>query len=230
MSERQDILVTVEMRTEGGKGTARRLRRAGLVPAVVYGGDKPPVPITVNEDDIKEILKQEAGGNTIFLLKLKGSSEERRAMIREIQADPISGRFLHLDFIRITRGQKVTVTMPIELIGDCVGVRNGGRIDFVTRDLELELLPREMFDKLTVDISDLDVGQNIRVGELEAQLPENARFLTDLDRVLVMVEVPRVVEEVVPEEEIEGEEAVIAETDEPEVIKKGKGEDEADAE
>ncbi len=228
MSGRKDMVVTVHKRTEGGKGHAGRLRRQGMVPAVVYGGDKPPIAITVNEVDVKEILKQEAGENTIFLLKLKGTDEERRAMIREIQADPISGRFLHLDFIRITRGHKITVSMPFELIGDCVGVRNGGRIDFVTRDAEIELLPREMFDKLVVDISDLDVGHNIRLGELEDQLPPSARFMTDPDRVVVMVEVPRVVEVEAPEEEIEGEELVIDETEEPEVIKRGK--DEGDAE
>lgn len=226
MSERKDMIVTVETRTEAGKVASRKLRRQGLVPAVVYGADKPPVPITVSEYDVKEILKQEAGGNTIFLLKLKGTSEERRAMIREIQADPISGRFRHIDFIRITRGQKITISMPVELTGDSVGVRNGGRVDFVTRDLEIELLPREMFDKLTVDISDLDIGDSVRVNELEDQLPESAKFVEDPDRVVVLVEAPRTIEEPVEEEEIEGEEAVIADTDEPEVIKKGKGEDE----
>ena len=228
MTERKDMVVTVETRTEGGKGPSRRLRREGLVPAVVYGADKPPVPITVKEHDIKEILKQEGGSNTIFLLKLKGTSEERRAMIREIQSDPISGKFHHIDFIRITRGHKITVSMPVELEGDSVGVRNGGRVDFVTRDLEIELLPREIFDKLTVDISNLDIGESVRVGELEDQLPENARFLEDLERVVVLVEAPRKVEEIVPEEGLEEEEAVIEETEEPEVIKKGKGDEESE--
>lgn len=228
MSERQDMVVTVEKRTEGGKGPSRRLRRQGLVPAVLYGADKPPVPITVKEIDIKEILKQEGGTNTIFLLKLKGTDEERRAMIREIQADPISGKFDHIDFIRITRGHKITISMPVELTGDSVGVRNGGRIDFVTRDLEIELLPREMFDKLTVDISDLDIGHAIRVSELQGQLPASARFIEDPDRVVVLVEAPRAVVEEAVEVEIEGEEPVIAETEEPELIKKGRGDEEGE--
>jgi large subunit ribosomal protein L25 len=221
MSESTDIVITVERRTDLGRGASGRLRRGGIVPAVVYGGDKPPVTITVEEETIKELLKQEAGENTIFLLKLKGTSEERRAMIKELQVDPISGKFIHIDFIRVTRGQKLTVTMPVELAGDSVGVRHGGRVDFVSRDLGLEILPREMFDKFTVDISDLDIGESVRVSDLEEQLPPSARFLEDSKRVVVVIEVPRVVEEEELEEEL-AEELVTEEAAEPELIRKGK--------
>lgn len=230
MSESADIVITVEKREELGKGAAGRYRRDGHIPAVVYGGDKPPVPITVEEESIRELLKQAAGENTIFLLKLKGTSEERRAMIKEIQSDPISGRFVHIDFIRVTRGHKLQVSMPIELVGDSVGVRHGGRVDFVTREVSLEILPREMFDKLTVDISDLDVGEHVRVGALAAQLPPSARILDDEKRVVVVVEAPRAValeEEAVKVEE--AEETVIAETAEPEVIRKGRAEEEGES-
>ena len=177
--------------------------------------------ISVEEQSLRDLLKQKGGENTIFLLKLKGTTEERRAMIREIQANPISGKFIHIDFIRITKGQKLTVSMPIELVGDCVGVRNGGRIDFVSRDLQIELLPRDMFDKITLDISELDVGENVSVGELEDKLPPSARFLDDLSRVVVVVEIPKLVVEEEEEEEVV-EEAVIGETAEPELIRKGK--------
>ncbi len=229
MSESADIVITVEKREDLGKQAAGRHRRGGHIPAVVYGGDKPPVPITVEEESIKELLKQAAGENTIFLLKLKGTSEERRAMIKEIQADPISGKFLHIDFIRVTRGHKLQVSMPIELVGDSIGVRHGGRVDFVTREVSLEILPREMFDKLTVDISDLEVGEHVRVGALADQLPPSARILDDEKRVVVVVEAPRAV---ALEEEaaalVEAEETVIAETAEPEVIRKGRGEEEGE--
>jgi len=220
MSESVDIVIAVEKRDGRGKEAAGRMRRIGQVPAVVYGGDKPPVPTAVEEEKIRELLKQEAGGNTIFLLKLKGTSEERRAMIKELQVDPISGRFLHIDFIRVTRGQKLQVSMPVELVGDCVGVRHGGRVDFVTRELSLEILPREMFDKFTVDVSDLDVGETVRVGALVDDLPPSARFLEDENRVVVVIEVPRIVEE--EEEELEEgvEEALLSETAEPELIRK----------
>ena len=220
-----EITITVEAREGRGTGEAGRMRRQGRVPSVLYGGDKPPVAISVDEHAVREILKGAAGENTIFLLKLKGTNEERLAMIKELQADPISGRFVHIDFIRITRGHKLTVKMPVELIGDCVGVRHGGRIDFVSRELEIEILPREMFDKFVLDITHLDVGEHLTVADLKPQLPENARFLEDEHRVVVVVETPRLVEEPVAAEEA-AEEKVISEAAEPEVIGRGKGEDE----
>ncbi|MEJ2190703.1 MAG: 50S ribosomal protein L25, partial [Acidobacteriota bacterium] len=166
--------------------------------------------------------------NTIFLLKLKGTSEEREAMIRELQKDPISGRFIHIDFIRITRGQKLHVKIPVELVGDSVGVRHGGRVDFVTRELEVEILPRDMFSHLECDISNLEVGEHVTVAELASQLPESATFLEDEHRVVVVVEPPRL--ELEEEEEEEEEEAVIAEAEEPEVIGRGKAEEEDEGE
>jgi large subunit ribosomal protein L25 len=114
--------------------------------------------------------------------------------------------------------------MPVELIGDCVGVRHGGRVDFVSREIEIEILPREMFDKFVLDITSLDVGEHLKVADLASQLPENAKFLVDENRVVVVIEVPRVVEEEVEEAALEAE-AVISEAAEPEVIGKGKGED-----
>jgi large subunit ribosomal protein L25 len=222
-----EITITVEAREGRGTNEAGRMRSQGRVPSVLYGGDKPPVAISVDEHAVREILKGAAGENTIFLLKLKDTDEERLAMIKELQADPISGRFIHIDFIRITRGHKLTVKMPVELVGDCLGVRHGGRIDFVSRELELEILPREMFDKFVLDITNLEVGEHMTVADLVPQLPENAKFLEDENRVVVVVETPRIVEEV-EEEELAEEEAVIAEAAEPEVIGKGKGEEEGE--
>jgi large subunit ribosomal protein L25 len=219
-----EITITVEAREGRGSGEAGRMRTQGRVPAVLYGGDKPPVAISVDEHAVGEILKGAAGENTIFLLKLKDTDEERLAMIKELQVDRISGKFIHIDFIRITRGHKLTVKMPVELVGDCIGVRHGGRIDFVSREIEIEILPRDMFDKFVLDISKLEVGEHLTVADLASQLPENAKFIDDDDRVVVVVELPRVVEEEVAAEALE-EEAVIAEAAEPEVIGKGKGEE-----
>lgn len=224
-----EITITVEAREGRGSGEAGRMRSQGRVPSVLYGGDKPPVAISVDEHAVKEILKGAAGENTIFLLKLKDTDEERLAMIKELQTDPISGQFIHIDFIRITRGHKLTIKMPVELVGDSVGVRHGGRIDFVTREVEMEILPREMFDKLVLDISQLEVGEHLTVADLVSQLPESATLLEDLNRVVVVVHAPRKVEELAEEEEIE-EEMVIEEAAEPEVIGKGKGEAEEEGE
>jgi len=220
MTESNDIVMTVEKRSDHGTETARKLRRAGRVPAVVYGGDKPPMSISVDEHSFRELLRGEGGEHTIFLLKLEGAKEERRAMIREIQRDPISGRFIHVDFIRITAGQKLHIRMPVELKGDCVGVRHGGRVDFVSRELEVEVLPSDMFDKFTIDISDLDVGHHISVSDLERLLPASARFLEDSHRVVVVVEMPKVA--AAEAEAAPAGELVITEAAEPEVIRKGK--------
>jgi len=229
MVDTPETVITVEAREGRGSSEAGRLRRKGMVPSVVYGGGMPPVAIAVEEHAIRELLKSAAGENTIFLLKLKGTDEERLAMIKELQVNPISGQFIHIDFIRITRGHKLTVKMPVELVGDCIGVRHGGRIDFVSRELEIEILPREMFDKFVLDLSNLDVGEHLTVADLVPQLPENARFLEDHNRVVVVVEVPRVVEEEVAEG-LEEEALVTAEAEEPEVIGKGKAEEEAESE
>lgn len=220
-----DITLIVEKREDKGTNPAGRLRAQGQVPSVLYGGNLPPVPISVDELAVREILKQEAGENTIFLLKLKGSKDERQAMIKELQVDPISGKFVHIDFIRVTAGHKLNVTIRIDLIGDCVGVRNGGRIDFSSRELAVEVLPRHMFDHIDIDVSDMEIGDVVTVADLEDKLPESGKFLEDASRVVVVVEQPRLVEE--EEEDELGEELVIEESAEPELIGKGKDDEEA---
>jgi large subunit ribosomal protein L25 len=225
--ETADIVLTVAKREDKGAGPSGRLRAAGRVPAVVYGGDKPPVPISVDEAAVREILKQESGENTIFLLKLEGTKEERRAMIKELQADPISGKFVHIDFIRVMAGHALNVTIRIDLIGDCAGVRHGGRIDFISRELAVEVLPRHMFDHIEIDMSKMDIGDVITVADLEERLPESGKFLEDPNRVVVLVEAPRAATAEEAEEEEAAGEMVIEESAEPEVIGRGK-EDEAD--
>jgi large subunit ribosomal protein L25 len=215
-----DITLIVDKREEKGTSPAGRLRAAGQVPAVLYGGDLPPVAISVDERAVKEILKQEAGENTIFLLQLRGTTEERMAMIKELQTDPISGRFTHIDFIRVMAGHALNVTIRIDLAGDCKGVRQGGRIDFMSRELAVEVLPRHMFDHIEIDMTDAMIGDVITVADLESRLPESGRFLEDPARVVVMVEAPRLTEG--KEGEEAAGESVIGATAEPEVISKGK--------
>ena len=226
--ETADITLIVDKREGKGTNPSGRLRAEGRVPAVVYGGDSPSVPISVDEHAVREILKLEAGENTIFLLKLKGTSEERQAMIKELQVDPISGKFIHIDFIRVTAGHKLNVSIRIDLTGDCVGVRNGGRIDFASRELAIEVLPRHMFDHIDIDTTDMEIGDVVTVGDLEGELPESGKFLEDASRVVVVVELPRIIEEE-EEEELE-EELVIEEGVEPELIGKGKEDEEEAAE
>jgi large subunit ribosomal protein L25 len=225
MSQSKEIVITVESREGLGKAESGRLRRSGRVPAVLYGGGMDPVSISVEERSVQEILKQESGENTIFLLKLEGTDQERQAMIKDLQVDPISRHFKHIDFIRVMKGHKLNVTIPVELSGDCVGVRHGGLVEFVTRELDVEVLPREMFDRLEVDISDLDIGEHITVADLKAKLPSTARFLEDAGRVVVLVAAPRTVAG--EEEAAAAVPEVISEPAEPEVIR-SRGKDQED--
>ncbi|HSL17325.1 MAG TPA: 50S ribosomal protein L25 [Methylomirabilota bacterium] len=220
--ETSDIVLTVSKRDDRGTSSSGRLRAQGRVPAVLYGGDKPPVPISVEETAVREILKQESGENTIFLLKLEGTKEERQAMIKELQADPISGKFVHIDFIRVMAGHALNVPIRIDLRGDCAGVRHGGRVDFVSRELAVEVLPRHMFDHIEIDMTNMEIGDVITVADLEDRLPESGRFLEDPSRVVVLVEAPRAV--ALPEDEEAAGGMVIEESAEPEVIGKAKEE------
>ncbi len=226
--ETADITLIVDKREDKGTNPSGRLRAKGQVPAVIYGGNKPSVPISVDDLAVREILKQDAGENTIFLLKLKGTKEERQAMIKELQVDPISGKFIHIDFIRVTAGHKLNVSIRIDLIGDCVGVRNGGRIDFASRDLAVEVLPRDMFDHIDIDVEDMEIGDVVTVADLEDMLPESGKFLEDPTRVVMVVELPRLVEEEEEEDELGLEALESEEGAEPEVIGKGKDEEETD--
>jgi large subunit ribosomal protein L25 len=231
MAENTEIVITVESREETGKEAATRTRHLGRIPAVVYGGDKAPLAISVDYTTIKTLLKSKGGENTIFLLKLEGTDQERRAMIKEMQIHPLTRRIQHIDFIRVTSGHKLNVMVPILLIGDCVGVRNGGIVDFSTRELAVEILPRDMISSLTVDISKLDVGQKVAVADLAAMLPESGKFLEDATRVVVKVEIPRsaLAEEAAEAEGVEGEQDLVTdEAAEPEVIH-GKGKEEAES-
>jgi large subunit ribosomal protein L25 len=217
MSDTENLVITVERRDEAvGKSGVKKLRREGKIPAIVYGGGKESMSITVDRHSVQELLKKESGENTIFLLKLRGTKQERRAMIREIQVHPITNEYLHIDFIRVMRGHKLSVTVPIELTGDCIGVRHGGLIDFMSRELQVEVLPREMLDRLTVDIANLDLGQHIRVQDLEELLPASGRFLEDRLRIVVSIGTPRGAKEA--EEKEEGE-MLISEQSEPEVLR-----------
>ncbi len=220
-----DITLNVELREDKGTGSSGRLRAKGRIPAVIYGGDLSPVAISVDDLAVREILKQDAGENTIFLLKLKDSTEERMAMIKELQVNPISGKFVHIDFIRVTAGHKLNVSIRIDLVGDCLGVREGGRIDFSSRELSVEVLPRHMFDHIDIDVEEMVIGDVVTVADLEDKLPESGKFLEDPSRVVVVIEQPKLVEE--EEEDELAEDLIIEEGAEPELIGKDKDGEEA---
>jgi large subunit ribosomal protein L25 len=214
-----ELTLEVSRREDGGKNVARRYRASGKVPAVVYGGHRDPVAIIVDRKTVSELIqKSDHGVRSIFLLKMSGTDQQRHAMIKEIQIDPISRRMTHIDFVRVTMDEKVRVTVPVHIDGTAIGVKEGGILDWQVRDLHVECLPGAIPDAINVDVSNLGVHQYVRVSELT--LPEGVRVLDDPDRVVVGVTHAKAEVEAAP---AEAEAAVPAE---PEVIKKGKPEEE----
>ena len=219
-----ELVLEVHEREAKGKNANRRLRVGGEVPAVVYGGGQGPAPIRVQERKVLEILKSGSGGNTVFLLKLHGTDQTRHAMIRELQSDALNGDLIHIDFQRIQMDQAIKVMVQIEIEGEPVGVKvEGGLLDFVTREVEIECLPDKIPQQLTLDVSPLHIGQHVEAGDLE--LPEGVTLLSDPERVIVSVAVQKSAEE----ETEQGDDDLLieAKTEEPEVVQRGKAEDAA---
>lgn len=221
-----ELTIEVEKREATGKNEARRLRAAGSLPAVVYGGKREAVPIQVDRKVLHELIKQGGGENAVFLLKLSGTSDSRHAMIRDLQIDPISRQILHIDFQRIRLTEKVKVQVQIELEGEAEGVKNeGGVLDFVTRELEVECLPTDIPARLAIDVSALHVGQHIEAKDIT--MPDKVELLDEPERVIVSVSHSRVAAamEELEAEEAEAEVLIEAEKEEPELIGRVKEEE-----
>lgn len=208
-----EMTIQVEKRERTGKGGSRESRRKGMIPGVVYGGGKDSVPIQLDRKTFVEMMKKSDSENPIFLLKLSDSGQERHAILRDLQRDPVSRMVIHLDFQRIEMNQKVHVTVPIELVGTAVGVKTeGGLLEFITRELKIECLPGDIPNHIEVDIAGLHVGQHIEAGAL--QLPDGVTLFDDPEKVIVTLGHVRT-----EESAAEGDRA------EPEVIKRGKTEE-----
>ena len=213
-----EIVVEARPRADFGKNVNRRLRAQGLIPGVVYGAKKEPVPVAVSPKEIGTILRSASGENTLFDLQLDGG--RRKVILKEFQVEPIKGRLLHADFYEVALDQALEVTVHIELSGVPVGVKvDGGILDFVTRELQVECLPTDIPEKIVVDVSELAMGKHVRVSDLKA--PERVTILTDPDVVVAHVVAPRA-EEVAAAPEAAAAPVEGAAAAEPEVIKKGK--------
>ena len=212
-----EIVVAAQNRTETGKNVNRRLRVKGLIPGVLYGSAKKPVPVSVSPKEIGSILRSKTGENTLFDLELDGS--RRKVILKEFQLEPLKGHLLHADFYEVALDKELQVNVHVELVGTPVGVKvQGGIVDWVTRELEVECLPSDIPERITVDISNLEIGKHVRVAEIKA--PDKVKILTEPDIVIAHVVAPRA-EEVAPTaaEAAPAAEGAVAE---PEVIKKGK--------
>lgn len=211
------ITVSAEVRTSRGKNEARRMRKAGKIPAVVYGAFKDAAAIAVDPRAINAIVRSASGSNTIFHIDIPGE-ENASVMLVDSQRDPITGNLLHVDFKRIDLTKRIKVSVPVVVTGEAKGVKTqSGVLDVVTRAIEIECLPHEIPSSFTVDVTELLVGQNRRASDIP--LTGSAKLLSPPDAVLLHVSVPR--GEAAPAA-AEGAEAV----PEPEVVKKGKKEEE----
>lgn len=216
-----NIVVKSEIRQGLGSNAARRLRAQGFVPAVLYGEAMESRPLVLSKKDIVQILRLETGENTIF--KVAVDAEQYDAMIKDLQVDPVTDELLHADLIRISMDKPVRVTVPVVHRGEPIGVKTeGGFIDFVTREVEVECLPRDIPESIGIDIAELHVNQSFKAENMA--IPAGVKIITEPGTVLVLVSMPHKEEEF-PGEKPEGE-VVAEEPKEPEVIKKERAEKE----
>jgi large subunit ribosomal protein L25 len=214
-----EVTLEVTRREVTGKEIAKKLRRDGKVPAVVYGGHREPVAITVDRKAVAELLqKSEHGIRSVFLLKMADSDQQRHAMIKDLTINPISRKMTHIDFVRVVMDELVRTTVPVHIVGTAIGVKEGGLLDFQLRDLHIECFPNAIPDSIDVDVTELGHHDYVRIKDLK--LPEGVKVLEDAERVVVGVTHAKV--EVA---DVTAAEPAVAE---PEVIKKGKPEDEKD--
>jgi large subunit ribosomal protein L25 len=205
-------------RDHRGKNAARRLRASGQVPAILYGGKGEAEALAINTRQVSTILRSQSGHNTIFTLKLEGG--DQKAIVKDLQVDPVKGTLIHVDLLRIAMDVRMRVKVPVHTFGEPQGVKlQGGIFEMVTREVEIECLPAEIPEEFRVDITELMIGKQLRANEIPMDAAK-MKLVTDPQRVIAHVVQLREEEEK-PAEAVAAEAAVPAE---PEVIKKGKKE------
>src|ERR1700733_6179106 len=220
-----DITIAAESRTSRGKNEARRLRAAGSAPAVVYGTGKDTVAVAVNPKEMVRILRSKTGHNTIFHLAIK-DGENTPVMIVDWQRDPVKDTILHIDMKRIDLSVRLVVKVPVHTLGEPEGVKlQGGLHEVITREIEIECLPNEIPDELTIDVSKLVMGQAVRASDVP--LPGSVRLVSPPEAVISHIVAMKAEEVVAAVPGAEGAPAATAA--EPEVIKKGKKEEDEEA-
>jgi len=219
-----DAILEATARDTFGKNESRRTRRDGRVPGVLYGGSQGATPISVEPRALLRILHSESGANTLISLKLAGTGDAR-VLVKDFQLDPVTHQVLHADFYRVAMDKMLQVTVPITVKGEAPGVKQqGGILEFVRREIEVECLPADIPENVVVDVNDLMLHQGIRVRDI----PQHLKWkpLTEGEAMIVHVIMPKAEEAPAP---AEAATAVAAVPAEPEVIKKGKKEEEPEA-
>ena len=237
----EQLLLKAELREGKGKEKSKKVRFAGEVPAVVYGRGMDNVTVRLPEIDIAKALKTDAGANVIINLNINGYKEKDvTVMISEIQRDVFQKKIIHVDFHKISLDEKVEVSVPVKLIGDAIGVKDGGVLDHVMWEIEIESLPMQIPQELELDISALAIGDSLQVKDIK--FPEGVAPKADLEEAVVIIHHPKAEEAAAVAAPVEGEApaegaapaaaaaapaAEVKTAAQPEVIKKGKKEEEA---
>lgn len=202
---------TLSARTrEGrGKGVARKLRAASQVPAVFYGPQAEPLLLVLEHTDLHKLLKKARGDNVILDLEIssEGKSDTRKAMLKDLQMDPVKDTYLHADFYEISMDKEITLDIPIRLLNVPAGVDQGGILQHVVREMTISGLPDKLTDQIEVDVSGLEIGDAVHIGDIP--LPDGVTAIQDAGLTVAVVVAPTVTVEEAPEEaeELEGEEA-----------------------
>ncbi len=211
--------LSAEPREQRGKGGSRKLRSAGRIPAVVYGHGETTRSLTVDGRELERLFAHIHRENTVINLKITGEKAEVRALVREVQSHPARGNILHVDFYQVHAGERITVEVPIHLIGTAAGVKAGGILQHSLNQLEIACLADQIPDEIRIDVTGLEIGDSIHVNDLV--LPEGVESLVDGHRSVASVIPPTVVAAPTPVEGVEP----VAVTAEPEVIRRGKEEE-----
>jgi large subunit ribosomal protein L25 len=207
------VQLAADVRTETGKGAAHRLRRQGFVPAVLYGGKSGNILLSVSLHDLHQIVAKGMGETTLIDLAIHQENETKSVpvIIKDLQIDPVKRTLVHADFLEIIMGHAIEIHVPFELTGESPGVKQGGILEFLAREITIECLPSKMADHFSIDISSLEVGDALTVSDLS--LGDDYKIITDPETVILTI-APPLLKEVAEEAE--------AEAGEPEVIQKGK--------
>ena len=222
----KDIVVPAEVRASRGKNEAHRTRSAGQIPAILYGSHQDPVAVSVNPREISKIIHSNTGYNTIFKLEIAGG-ETTPVMVVDRQLDPIRGTLLHADFKRIDLTKRIRVNVPVTTVGEAKGVKvQGGLLEVITRAIEIECLPDDIPEKFVVDVTELMIGQAKRASDVA--LTGSMKLVSSPETVIAHSVALRAEEVVAPTEAVAAT-PVAGAAAEPEVIKKGKKEEEAEA-
>lgn len=202
----ENLFLSVDRRTRTRKSGARAVRKAGKVPGVVYG-IRESTPLTIDPKELEALLGTRAGANVVFQLRVEGEAEsERPVIVKELQRDSMKGAIVHADFLEIRMDEKIQVAVPLVLAGESPGVKLGGTLSQLMRELEVECLPNAIPERIEVDVAEVDIGDVLHVRDL--RLPEGVDLMADSDEPVLTVLAPVEEEEEAPEDELlEGEAA-----------------------